>query len=125
MNAAALINRFGKAVTVKRFPAGDFVDGTYTFDPDDIQDISVVMSIQPLNGQELLNLPEGQRTRTNVKGYCATLLRTSDQLARTKADLVVDGAKTYEVWRCSPWESSGNNIQPFWKVEMFEVNPHE
>lgn len=122
MDAVTLIMKYGKSVTLKRQSvAGSYVNRIFV--PGVPAPSTIVMSIQPIDGETLMNMPEAQRTREFVKGYTATQLFTSDQSAMKKADLIIDGAKTYEVQKVEPWESTNNNIQPFWKVIMARANP--
>lgn len=124
MNAADLIKKFGKQVTLRRqSSAGQYVDRIYVpgnYDADAI----IVMSIQPINGEELLTLQEGDRTKEFSRGYTATELFTALLSPSKKADMVVTGAGIkYEVQKVEPWESSNNNLAPHWKVILARVNP--
>ena len=121
MRASSLIARFGKTVTVTRFAGGSFVNGTYVAGASST--LSPVMSIQPLGGKELLNLPEAQRIKRFVRGYTATELFTAEQVPSKKADRVAFEGVNYEVQKVENWQSEGNSIDPFWKVIMAEVNP--
>jgi hypothetical protein len=80
------------------------------------------MSIQPMTGRDLMNLPEAQRTKNWVKAYCAQELFTAR--GNRRADRVTDlGGIVYEVHKVQFWDSSGNTIAPHWYLEMAEVNP--
>lgn len=125
MNAAVLIAKYGKTVQLRRQSGpGQYVNRVYQQGPYDA-DVPIKMSIQPLNGEELQELPEAQRTLEYTRGYTATQLFTSQQSPHKKADLIIDTIRgiTYEVQKVEPWESSNNNIQPFWKVILARVNP--
>lgn len=51
-------------------------------------------SFQPLAGEEIALLPDGERQADHRKFYTETELRTADQHAQTEADVViVDGAR--------------------------------
>lgn len=95
---------------------GGYVDGVYQEGATSVFD--AVMSIQPLSGKELLQLPEGERTRRHVKGYTATELKTADQAESRKADRVAYGDVEYEVQNIETW---GAGLSHF-KVIMAEVN---
>ena len=110
MTATALITNFGQTVTVTRYAAGSYVNGTYVSGA--ISTFSAIMSVQPMTGRELLNLPEAQRTRNIVKGYCPTQLYTAQQSASKKADLVTVGTKTYEVQNVEHWQEQTLDIDP-------------
>lgn len=121
MSASDLISDFGQTVTITRYAAGTNVNGEYVAGAASTFD--VVMSIQPLNGRDLLQLPEGQRTRNFLKGYCATELLTVNIPAGLKADLVTVAGKNYEVQGVEHWQFQESDIEPYWKVMLAEVNP--
>jgi hypothetical protein len=58
--------------------------------------------VQPLKGPELLNFPEGQRTRRAIKLYTTEALRTVDDDAGTPADRVSYDGATFEVQTVEP-----------------------
>lgn len=97
--------------------AGGYVDGVYQ--PGTVTTFSAVMSVQPAGGKELLKLPEGQRTKTVMKGYTETALYTADQAASKKADVVTYEGALFEVQKVEPW---GGNLSHY-KVLMVGVNP--
>lgn len=121
MSASDLIGSFGREVTVTRYAAGDYVDGTYV--PGSTSTFDTVMSVQQMRGRELLNLPEGQRTRHWVKAYASVELFNSDQSESKKADTVTVDSVVYEVHRVEYWEATGSGIAPHWRIEMVKVNP--
>lgn len=60
-------------------------------------DTTISASIQPLSGDDLAQLPEGERTKRHRKAYTTADLRTADQHTGTPADRIVDGDDVYEV----------------------------
>lgn len=123
MNAADLIGKFGKDVTLRRqAAAGAYVNRIYV--PGDYDaDATVRMSVQPINGEELVQLQGGDRTKEFARGYTATQLFTSIQSPSKKADLIISGGVRYQVDNVEPWESNNNSIVPYWKVTLVKVNP--
>lgn len=115
---ADLIAEYGQLYTVTRFGAGAWVNGYFV--PGSSVTIDVMMSIQPLNGTELVNLPEAQRTRRTVKAYSADRLFTSDQIAGTAADRVAYDGRVFEVHDCQNWTPMDLD---HWKCVLVEVNP--
>ena len=97
MSVATMIARIGITCAVTRYTAGAYVGHTYV--PGATTTFSVLMSVQPLNGRELLNIPEAQRTRQWIKAYCATELRTANQSLGIRADRVLANCVLYEVQR--------------------------
>lgn len=124
MDAATLIAKYGKAVTLRRqSAAGAYVNRIYQ-QGDYAADVPIRMSIQPINGEELVQLQDGDRTMEFARGYTATELFTSTHNPSKKADLIITGAGVkYQVHKVEPWESNNNNIVPYWKVILARVNP--
>ncbi len=119
MSAEDLIENFSETVTVNRESAGTYSSGVYV--PGSSSLFAIQMSVQPLSGKELLNLPEAQRTRRQIKGYTATELFTASEALSQKADIVSYDDSTFEVQDVEQWEGSSNALN-FWKVRMAEVN---
>jgi len=55
--------------------------------------------IQPANGIEINDLPEGRRGRDTIKIYADDELRTIDQINKTQPDLIIYNGKTYQIDR--------------------------
>ena len=120
MSVIAMINRIGIDCTVTRYAARTNVNHVLT--PGVSSSFVVRMSVQPLSGRELLNLPEAQRTRQWIKAYCATELRTANILTGTPADRVVASGVLYEVQKVEFWTNPASVLAPHWRVELAEVN---
>jgi hypothetical protein len=71
---------------------------------------SIKASVQPLNGRDLLRLPEGERSTERVKVYSPTQLFTTG--AGQVADLISVLGISYEVETAQVWGPNGN----FWKM---------
>lgn len=121
MSASDLINDFGSTVTVTRFAAGAYVNGEYVAGATST--FTTIMSIQPMSGRELLNLPEAQRTRQYAKGFASVELFTVQTSPSKRADMIAFQGKNYEVQKVQYWESAGSDIAPHWRVELAEDNP--
>lgn len=120
MSASDLIATFGETVTVTRYTAGSYTNGVWS--DGGSSTFTAVMSIQPLKGQELLKLPEAERTMNYMKGYSSVELKTSSQNGQTKADVVTYQGKDYEVQAVESWRSTASIVAPYWKVRLAEVN---
>ena len=70
-------------------------NGDYTAGVPIISTIQAV--IQSLNSNELLTLPEGERTKKLIKIHTKEVLKTVDVASSTSADKVVYGGETYKV----------------------------
>jgi len=110
-----LIEEFSETVTFTRFEGGsysglDYVAGTTsTFD--------VEISLQPLSGKELLQLPEGQRTKQTIKGYTETQLLTARESESKKADEFDYEGVTFEVHVVLPYKGDVLNHYKIIAVE--------
>lgn len=123
MNAAALIATFALPVTVRTFAPGEWVDGLWVegLAADTVEE----MSVQPLVGKDLLNLPEAQRTKRLMKGYIAKELRTVSETGQYKADRVFYDNVWFEVQTVELWKDAQkpDSSLDHWKVVLAEVNP--
>lgn len=122
MSASTLINSFAFDVTLTRFASGSYSNGIFVTGATTTSTIK--MSIQPINGKELLNRPEAQRTKRIMKGYTDTQLYTAELSPSKQADRITDtDGSIYEVQKVENWTSFASDIAPHWKVELAEVNP--
>lgn len=74
--------------------------------PGSTSTLSIVASVQPLNGRDLKQLPEGMRTEELQKIYSSTALRT--QGPGQAPDKIAIGSETWEVRRVEDWSQTGN-----------------
>lgn len=61
------------------------------------------LNVQPLSANELLALPEGERTVKRVKAFGADALISADGHAKTPGDLLFYDGKWYECTSCVRW----------------------
>lgn len=110
-------------VTLRRFGAGTR-DSFGAFVPGATVDTVIKASVQPMRGQELAILPEGERQKDQRKVYTLTELRTADQSLQAPPDqLLIDGL-AYQVQQVEPWPSV--SPLPHFKarvVRLQEVTP--
>lgn len=119
MSAADLIASFALPVTIKRFSPGSYVEGKWVDGGE--EQFEDRMSIQPLVGKDLLNLPEAQRTKRLMKGYIATELRTSSETGQYRADQVLYDGVWFEVQTVELWKDGIESLD-HWKVILAEAN---
>lgn len=118
MTVGTAIRCFDKDVTRRRWAAGSYdADGRYV-EPS-YADTTIRASVQPLVGDELLRLPEGQRQKRAIKFYTISDIRTVDDATKTKADQIIDSSVTFEVYTAEDWTDEGG----YWKGEAVEVGP--
>ena len=87
--------QFESGITVSRYGAATKTDGVWVAATPTT--FTMVASMQPMEGDELLMVPEGDREREHITIFTDTLLRTIDQEALTGADVVTWNGNDYEV----------------------------
>jgi hypothetical protein len=93
------------ACTVER-RSGHYVEGRW--ERGAVETFSILASMQPVTGLNLVRLPEGQRTREHVTIFTETKLQTADARIGVPADVVSWNGFSYEVQTVEAWDS-------FWK----------
>lgn len=117
-----MIEQFGDSVTVTRSnTGGSWVNGYYQ--GNGTTEIETTMSIQPLNGRELINMPEAQRTKQYMKGYSYIELFVADEVNKRDCDIISYDGKDYEVQSVEKWKSLNSVAATHYKVLLAEVNP--
>jgi len=120
-NPASLIFNFQtlSPITVTRFVTpqtldaeGAFVDGATTTFP-------ATISIQPFSPKDTLSLPEGDRNKRWMKGYCAIELVPANEKTGIRGDLIPYDGVVFEVRTADRWVGDLSH----WKITMAEVNP--
>lgn len=81
--------------TVKRYAAGTYVSGTWT--PGAQSSLSVVASVQPAKADELIYLPEAQRTTAAIKIYTDSHLQTGNEKTGVQADRITYQGEDWEI----------------------------
>jgi hypothetical protein len=100
---------------VSRAGAGSFVKGVYQ--PGVPVNFSISASIQPLNGRDLLRLPQGSRTEWYIKIFTATPLRVVIAPAGNISDVISYGGNLFEVEKVFDWSESGGFTEAYAKKE--------
>lgn len=96
---------------------GGYIDGI--LQSGSITTFEAYISIQPLNGKEILYLPEGGRNRRYMKAYCATKLNPAQETLGIKGDLISYDDTTFEVMACEKWTPTSLN---HYKLLLAEVS---
>ncbi len=109
-------------VMIRTFPDSMLVEGEWT-QPGPPVDIEARMTIQPLVGKELMNRPEGQRTKRLMKGYSDFELKTAIDKGdiRRKAQQVFYDGVWFEVQTSELWKDGIQSLD-HWKVILAEMN---
>lgn len=89
-------------ITIRREDAGgEYVDGHYVAVDDESPAPTAKVSIQPLTGKEIIQLPESDRIRQPIRIYTDYQLDTNDIIVR-KSD-----NKEYEIQSVENWAPFG------------------
>lgn len=120
MNIAGMIKRLGgKYYTVTR----PNTDGSYSeidgvFQPGPTKTLSILGSLQPMSPEDLVSVPEGDRTTERFRFYSQVPLKNLDAPALRLGDMVdVDGVN-YRVETVEHW-------QKFTKAVIVRNNTNE
>ena len=95
--------QFESGIVVSRYLAPVETGGIWA-NPVVDTTFSIVVSIQPMDGDTLLLFPEGEREREMQLIFTETMLRTIDQDTGTPADTLVWNSYTYEVIKVRPYQ---------------------
>ena len=86
---------------VERRGPGRWVRGRY--EKGQLNILTVKMSVQPLSREQLLQLPEGQRTSDALNFYTDLPLFTGDEKKLRSADIVRHRGKRYQIEEVGDW----------------------
>lgn len=108
----------GQTITVTRYGTGsrdkwEYVPGTTTT-------FTATASMQPVRDSELIVLPEKDRNRRVIKGYCDVELLTVRTSVNSKADEITWDGDVFEVFESQKWVDVDLS---FWKVLLVRKNP--
>ena len=109
-----------QTVTVTRYAAGsynserEYVEGsTSTFE--------INATIQPLRGEELQSLPEGERTSEQYWVFTYTELSTADETDLSQGDVIEYNSKDFDVVQVETWVGPTSATTHF-KARMVRQN---
>lgn len=91
------------SVTITRSVAGSYTDGRWV--AGSTSELTITASIQQQRPRpdELLHLPEGDRTREAVRIYTDTALQTANEDTGIVADFLTWDGEQWEVVRVETW----------------------
>lgn len=102
----------GQTTTITRKAAGSYVDGRWVDGAATVY--TAAGNVQPLNGRELLQLPEGDRNREYKKMYTAFAVQNDD--------VVTISGKTYQAQNVADWS---DHPQPHYRVRLMLIEDQE
>lgn len=98
------MSHFRKAFTIERQAPGTFVNGKPV--PGAITNMTIMATVQPLSGDEILLMPEGERKSQYVTIFTDTLLNApSTSPVGFYADTILAFGQKYKVLVVEPWQS--------------------
>lgn len=79
--------------------------------------LTIQAHIQPLTPNQIIQMPEGDRTQSWCKGYTDTLLRTAKEgTPKYSADTFVWNGATYEVRKVDVWDTGVMDHYKFYAI---------
>ena len=125
MSDVSLIDDFGVVYVIHRYQAQSLLKGKVQ-QPLEILDTSVsppvpfqaLMSVQPMNGFQVMNLPEGWRNKEPVTVFSASYLQVADETLGTLGDRFNWNGYLYEFMKRSNW---GGTDLPHYKYTAVKV----
>jgi hypothetical protein len=117
MNLSGVVTSLAShtALAVKRAVAGAYVNGRYVASAP--AGLTVLASVQPLTGDDLLVLPEGERTTGAIEIFSVVELLPTQEALNKLGDLVTYLGKDYRVRNVQNWDPNG----AYWRSVAVEV----
>ena len=95
------IGLFKRPYTVRKHAVQKIVNG-YTSAP--YTDVKMRLNVQPLSPDELMALPEGERTKKRVKSFGSDKLISADEFTGTPADCLFYQGRWYKCTSSVLWD---------------------
>ena len=110
-----------KPYVITRYPAdaanpydenGNYIEPTPT-------QIDIEANIQPLTPNQVLQMPEGDRTQSWIKGYTSSVTRTKREGANGyAADTLLYRGDEYEIRKIDPWDVGVLDHYKFYAIRV-------
>lgn len=101
----SLIDAVAVPITLTRYAPGGYVDGRWV--DDDPTPSTIRAAVQPARPTELVNLPEGQRTRGAIKLYTNAPLLVADVETGQRADVVTYDGRGWVIHETAKYQGFG------------------
>ncbi len=92
-----------ESITVKRKAAGAYVNGHYVTGAE--SNYSALASVQPLSGEEILQLPEADRKRESLKMFTPSEIKVNDTVTRAGRNYEVQKVMDFSAHRIPHYEA--------------------
>lgn len=117
-----MVKRFGSRYKVTRQKnEGSYINGRWQ-PTSKLETFEIVASIQPIDGNQLQLLPEGERTSEMRNLYTATKLNTANEDKTINADIILIGSDYWEVQKVETWSP---NLLNHFKCLIVRINRQE
>lgn len=83
--------------------AGSYDDTTGLYVDGTTQTLSMIAVVSPATSQDLLHLPEAQRTSSMIKIYTEEPLLTANESSSKKSDIIVWRGVEYQIQKVGDW----------------------
>lgn len=114
MNVGAMIRKLGgKNYTVTRAvenATGSYDSANGTYIPANTEQLLVLGSVQPMTADELVSIPEGDRTRERYRFYSIKALKNAKVSKLQKGDRIDIDGELFEVEKVEHWLNHGKAI---------------
>ena len=117
-SSALIESMAAQNVSLTRQAAGSLVSGLFVPGVETVSNIRA--AVQPLNGEDLVSLPEGQRQRESYKLFSVTEMKTASEEGATRSDKVSFYGREFEVQQVQ--RQIGLGMDHF-KAIVMRVNP--
>ena len=95
------IGLFKKSYTVRKYAPQTIKDG---YASAEFTDITAKLNVQPLTPNELLTVPEGERTVKRVKSFGGDMLTSANESSGIPGDRLYYKGAWYECVSCVDWD---------------------
>lgn len=120
--AGQIINRFGSKHRVTRQrKEGSYIEGKWV-PTGRVETFQIIASIQPIDGDMLEMLPEGERSKEMRTLYTTTKLQTVNENKTINADIVSIDDGDWEVQKVEKWNP---NMLDHFKCLVVRMNRQE
>lgn len=99
---AKAVNDFSSEVSLLRQSKGTYNEFG-KWEDQDPKEIKINACVQPINGKDLVKVPEGFRTRSIITLYTTNEVRTASEVEKTQADIVTWNGERYQIYFIEKW----------------------
>lgn len=110
MNAAMIKRLRGKKYNVTRMASGSYSATTGLFVPGSTTVIPILGSVQPLTYEDIISIPEGDRTTERYRFYSFAPVQTNQAPSLAHGDVISVSGIDYKVEKVAHWPNHSKAI---------------